>query len=118
MFSKRTPEELIKEISGLMWIAAEPIVNRHRASWLEVSIRVREIEGRGSEVVVKNTTSYTRPVLVLSFDKRAWCNKLKILDQGDRISAVGRIADISSHVLCLEDCELVEEAAAAGGPQI
>lgn len=107
-FSKRTPNELTNQIHGLTEMAAKPVVDRHRGSWLQVRTRVDNMAEQGSKLVIENLASYTQPGLVLSFHKRAWSDKLKILDRGDRIDAMGRIADIHDDVIWLEDCELVE----------
>jgi hypothetical protein len=107
-FSKRTPHELAEQIRGLTEMAAKPIVERHRGAWLQVHTRIDDMAVQGSRLVVENLVSYTQPGLVMSFQKRTWSDKLKILDRGDRIDVIGRISDMYDDVIWLEDCELVE----------
>ena len=109
-FTPRSENELVDQVRGLTEMAAKPIVDRHIGSWMTVrNLPVYDVTTESGDVVlVENMPSYTRPGFFLSFDKKEWIDKLKILNRGDTINMIGRISDISDDIIWLEQCEIVD----------
>ena len=108
VFLQRTANELVEQVRGLTDMAAKPIIRRHVGTWLPVQVRVDNVSERFGKVIVTDAVSYTQPGVILSFNKKNWINKLRILDQGDTLLAIGRISDVSDDIICLENCEVVD----------
>ena len=110
VFTQRTANELVEQLNGLTDIAAKPIVDRHAGTWLRVrDLPVYDIVESGDVILVDDVPSYSRPGFSLSFDRNEWGDRLKILDRGDQISAIGLISDISGDIIWLEKCEIEDD---------
>ena len=67
---------------------------------------VYDITESDGVVLVDDVPSYSRPGFSLSFDKKEWIHKLKVLDRGDSINAICLITNISDDMIWLEKCEI------------
>ena len=109
-FTQRSPNELVEQIQGLTYLAAEPIVERYSGTWMRVQgLPVYDISESDGVIVVGGVPSYNHPGYSLSFDKKEWGQKLKILDRGDRLSAIGRISTFLEDMIFLEQCEILDD---------
>ena len=111
-FSPRTPAELLASVEGLTEIAAESASQRHIGLWLKVKgnvLNVRE-DGFDNTITVFLNESISQKGMHLEFDANRWGARLRTLDIGDMISAVGKIESINSYMhlasLSLVCCEL------------
>ena len=108
VYSRRTPSELVDEISGQTSLVAKQRMARHTGQWLRVSGVVRDVEevsGKG-RVILKSTNS--QPAIRLQFHLNSHGAVLGSLNVGDRFAALGKIEDIRSSMVILVDCELDE----------
>lgn len=109
-FSPRTPAELIASVKGLTDIAAASATQHDIGLWLRVDGTARNVKEHISSDVIEVSVveSGTKVSLFLDFAASRWGARLRSLDVGDSVSAIGRITHIarSGHVV-LEDCELL-----------
>ena len=109
VFTQRSPNQLVEKIQGLTDLAAEPIVERYSGTWMCVrGIFVYDISVSQDIIVVEDVPSDIRPGVSLAFNKRDWGEKLRILERGDKICAIGRISTFLEDKIFLERCEIID----------
>ena len=109
IFVKKTGSELVEKIKDMTDVAAEPIVDSYIGLWMDVNGRINNVARGIGTVTVYIDGGDVGPGFVLSFGKRLWFDKLKILDKGEKISAVGQIEGVSELFISLEKCELSDD---------
>ena len=109
IYSRRTPSELLEEISGQTSLVAKQRMTRHTGQWLRVTGVVRDVEevSEKSRVILKSTNS--QPAIRLEFHLNSHGAVLGSLNVGDRFAALGKIEDIRSSMVFLVECELDKE---------
>lgn len=112
VFTNRSPAELVERIDGLTAVSSKPIIERYLGLWLRAGGKIFEVEERNQDIVAYLTNAgvagNASPEFVLYFNKEPWGQKLRALDKGDELFAVGKIARISTYGISLEDCEVVD----------
>ena len=112
IFSRRTPEELVGLCEGQTEWEATERAKPHIGKWLQIEGPVGDISAPRSSghiaVTIRLSDDYSRPSLFLWFDEKRWHDHLRALSVGDLITAVGKIDNITSTSVTLEDCELVD----------
>ncbi len=108
VFSPRTPAELVAEVAGKTELAAKDISRRHIGQWMRVEGTVNDVSTVSREVGVHLQPANSQPLVALWFDTDIWRARLSVLNIGDRIAAIGTIGSISSHIVSLDECELID----------
>ena len=110
-FSPRTPAELVASIDGLTDVMAEKMTEVHIGHWM----RVEGIIANVGQSFSRDTTFMSVRVsdeeitrVSLSFDSRIWHRRVSSFAKGDRVSAIGKIDEVSSSNVYLVECELAD----------
>ena len=106
IFSRRTPEELVEEISGITSLVAKRLVDRHRGQWLRVNGVVRDVEETAGCGTVVLDRSDSQPAVRLEFDLDSHGAILGSLNVGDEFASIGKIEDVQQSMVFLGSCEL------------
>ena len=114
IFSRRTPAELVDQIKGLTEVQAKHKNKLHIGQWMTIKANVADVsETTYANDIQVSIISESGPSLVLGFDANTWGMKVRSLDVGDQISAIGKIRDIRTMgqygFIFLEECELINE---------
>lgn len=113
-FTPRTLGELVDEVAGMTEIAADAAASRHIGLWLKVEGNVKSAFRSGFRdkvvsVQLWETMENSTPAVFLDFEASRWASTVGALNVGDRVSAIGRIEEISiKGYVTLRECELVE----------
>ena len=110
IFSRRTPEELIALVKDKTEWAASDLTKPHIGTWLRIKgpiYNIRPPSDNTVTVAVDFSRGYPTLLVFLSFDETPWRERLRILDIGDSITAIGKISQINKTNISLEECELI-----------
>ena len=110
LFSRRTPEELIALVKGQTGLTASDLTKPHIGTWLRIEGPIYNIDPPSHStitVVMDLSGGFSDLLVFLSFDETHWRDRLRILDIGDSITAIGKIHQIDNAGISLEECELI-----------
>ena len=107
-FTPRTPAEMVAEQEGKTSIVAQDLGERHKGNWLKVEGAISNVAEWFGDLKVTLDSTQSQPLVFLDFDPTKWKTRLKTLDEGDRIVAVGKIGDVNDKWVSLENCELIQ----------
>ena len=99
---------MVAEQRGKTSIVAQGLGERHKGNWLKVEGTIRDVADWNGDLKVTLNSSQLQPMVFLDFDLTEWKTRLKLLDEGDRIVAVGEIDDVNARWVGLTNCELVK----------
>ena len=106
VFVQRSANELVQQVSNRSSVAARAVINRYAKSWMRAGGPVYDVVEHHNTVWVYVSGYDAGPGFVLEFKKEASFDQLTVLDPGDKIRALGRIAHISALWIKLVDCEI------------
>ena len=108
IFINKPPHELTTQAKGLTSVGSKHVVERYKGAWIKVQGKIEDVYERGDTLALYTSKNEIGPLFTLNFNKNKWIDKLKILDQGDSITVIGQISDISEYRITLENCEIVD----------
>jgi hypothetical protein len=111
-----TPDELVEFFEGHTSIQAQKLVAPYIGKWIEVSGLLGDVNPLAedaAEVTFRpESTMAGMPVgvvTVMSFRTKEWVDRLAVLKHKDPIAVQGKIREIRSLRVYLDDCELLDQ---------
>ena len=115
VLSRRTPAELIEELSGMTQLSAEHYSSRHLGQWLRIDGPVENVSRSAGDICLTTRDTESQVLLSLRFNEDRWGATLSSFNIGDRFSAIGRIRSVYpkggitlNGLISLGECELVD----------
>ena len=105
----RTPEQLLAQFQGVTNVQGRNRVAPYIGKWLAVSGPLGNVLGSypdSVQVTFANRSMFDANDVYAYFREKKWSDQLEIKDKGDEISLIGRITDIDSQTVRLDNCEL------------
>jgi hypothetical protein len=105
----RTPEQLTASFKGVTGVQARDRIARYLGNWMRVSGTVSDVSMVTAELVsvrFAERSIMTYNDVVMYFRGKKWIDRLVLMNQGDKLSVIGKIDKVSPVSLDLEYCEI------------
>ena len=105
----RTPEQLLANFKGVTAVQGRDRVARYIGNWLRVSGPLSNVLGThpdSVQVTFQGRSLFEYNNVYAYFREKKWSDRLALLSPGDHIAVIGRIRDLDTQNVHLDDCEL------------
>jgi hypothetical protein len=107
---RHSPKEILELYEGLTDVQGKKLIEPYLGKWLEVAGNVGDVHRFGDDYVVGFGYSREHPYnITMSFDGKAWGDRLSVLRINDSIRVRGQIGGVSRVTVVLSKCELSNE---------
>ncbi len=82
---------------------ADRIFDRYRGKWLRVSGFIDNIQSVSAQ---KSMLTFQNPYVAMFFDGKKQADRVSVLQKGERVTAIGKIAKAGPTSVRLDECEI------------
>jgi hypothetical protein len=112
VFTARTVEQLTGEFQNATWLQGAERVKGDLGKWMRISGPLGNVVpmGTGLTVTFADRTIFSYNVVRMHFEHKASLERLRLRNQNDPLTVVGRIESVDVQTVSLDRCELEEQA--------
>lgn len=103
IFVNLTPTGLSNIYENRLAIEADRIFDRYRGKWLRVSGFIDNIQSVSPQ---KSMLTFQNPYVAMFFDGKKQADRVSVLQKGERVTAIGKIAKAGPTSVRLDECEI------------
>ena len=106
-FTHASASEIFQDLKDLMSIRADERAKLYLGKWLRVQSNISNILDHGDHISVAFYSKGVMRCIYLDFSDDELCNRIKIMNEGEKFAAIGMIDEAKSHRISLKNCEIV-----------